>query len=295
MEGESAATGGLEWFYLDSQGEEFGPFPAETMRHWYLLGYFSEADELLVRLPRWRRHVELSRVFPDESEAFLGEYSGPSPAEEEEEKEEGEEEEKEENEVQGDIDSLIVCLALNPAQDGLAAPGSPTRTTVLNEGCEAPPRAWTQQTTDYAGLCEEPPVGTSDCVLSPSEEAAAQHPGNLTACGPVRVFPVVTPKMVAGLRFRGVIKSFNAKQGFGFIESEEALALFGRDVFLHAAQKGDFRVGTEVTCGVELSKYGFPQARDLLDLGGAAPATEAQKPGGGQPCRGKTVRYKPKQ
>merc|ERR1719145_76001 len=33
-------------------------------------------------------------------------------------------------------------------------------------------------------------------------------------------------------RYEGRIKSFNAAQGFGFIESMEASTLFGRDVFL---------------------------------------------------------------
>lgn len=72
-------------------------------------------------------------------------------------------------------------------------------------------------------------------------------------------------------RFRGRIKSFNAKQGFGFIENPEAYAMFGRDVFLHKAQIGNLKVGMEVTYGVEMNKFGMPQARDLATLDGKPP------------------------
>eukprot|EP00913_Durusdinium_trenchii_P002407 g2223.t1 len=72
-------------------------------------------------------------------------------------------------------------------------------------------------------------------------------------------------------RFRGRIKSFNAKQGFGFIENPEAYAMFGRDVFLHKAQIGNLKVGMEVTYGVEMNKFGMPQARELATLDGKPP------------------------
>lgn len=68
-------------------------------------------------------------------------------------------------------------------------------------------------------------------------------------------------------RFNGHIKSYNAKQGFGFIECPEIAAVFGRDVFLHKAQFGDRKVGVEVTFKVEPNKHGMPQARDLESVG----------------------------
>jgi len=74
-----------------------------------------------------------------------------------------------------------------------------------------------------------------------------------------------------GGRFQGRIKSFNSKQGFGFIECPEAHARFGRDVFLHKAQIGDLKVGAEVFFSVEANKQGMPQARDLVTLDGQAP------------------------
>merc|ERR1719329_753078 len=72
-------------------------------------------------------------------------------------------------------------------------------------------------------------------------------------------------------RLSGRVKSFNAKQGFGFIECPQIHAMFGRDVFLHKAQVGDLKVGTDVTFGVEPNKQGMPQARDILTLDGKAP------------------------
>merc|ERR1719281_670908 len=90
-------------------------------------------------------------------------------------------------------------------------------------------------------------------------------------------------------RFRGRIKSFNARQGFGFIECTEAHGRFGRDVFLHKTQIGDLKVGTEVTFGVEPNKQGMPQARDVCTMDGrtpgpappAPPAPKSGGPGGG--------------
>merc|ERR1719503_381027 len=72
-------------------------------------------------------------------------------------------------------------------------------------------------------------------------------------------------------RLSGRVKSFNAKQGFGFIECPQIQAMYGRDVFLHKAQIGDLKVGTEITFVVESNKQGMPQARDILTLDGKAP------------------------
>merc|ERR550532_956795 len=90
-------------------------------------------------------------------------------------------------------------------------------------------------------------------------------------------------------RYQGRIKSFNAKQGFGFIECPEAHSIFGRDVFLHKAQIGDLKVGTEVTYSVEMNKQGMPQARELATLDGQMPGPSPSgmlKGGGGGRGRG---------
>merc|ERR1740138_791713 len=74
----------------------------------------------------------------------------------------------------------------------------------------------------------------------------------------------------AGGRFTGRIKSFNVQKGFGFIECAEAHQIYGRDVFLHKAQIGDFSIGQEVSFGVEMNRTNMPQARDLLPGGADA-------------------------
>ena len=33
-----------EWYYIDQQGQEQGPFPLETMKNWYQAGYFTAAQ-----------------------------------------------------------------------------------------------------------------------------------------------------------------------------------------------------------------------------------------------------------
>merc|ERR1719277_2173175 len=99
----------------------------------------------------------------------------------------------------------------------------------------------------------------------------------------------VLPQGAATGRFEGRIKSFNAKQGFGFIECAEAHAIFGRDVFLHKAQIGDLKVGTQVTYTVEMNKQGMPQARELATLEGHVPGPSLANvaKGGGPGSRGK--------
>merc|ERR1719199_619187 len=91
-----------------------------------------------------------------------------------------------------------------------------------------------------------------------------------------------------GQRYCGRIKSFNPKQGFGFIECAEAHARFHRDVFLHKAQIGDLKVGAEVSFCVEQNKQGMPQARSVMTLDGNSPgpAPSDVAKGGGAGRRG---------
>merc|ERR1719387_1831835 len=86
-------------------------------------------------------------------------------------------------------------------------------------------------------------------------------------------------------RFQGCIKSFNVQKGFGFIECPEAHQIYGRDVFLHKAQIGDFEIGRLVTFAVEMNKNNMPQARDLIE---ADPLGMSLGFGGGYPGMGMT-------
>merc|ERR1719161_1839242 len=77
-------------------------------------------------------------------------------------------------------------------------------------------------------------------------------------------------------RFQGRIKSYNAEKGYGFVESVEVYLYYRRDVFLHKARIGDFKVGDYVTFTVESNKDGMPQARNLAAVDFVAPAGKAK-------------------
>merc|ERR1719324_690838 len=79
------------------------------------------------------------------------------------------------------------------------------------------------------------------------------------------------------MQYSGRIKSYNPKQGYGFLDCPEAHQAFGRDVFIHKAQMGELLgrfvgPGTKldpktlkmnVQFSVEINKSGMPQARDV--------------------------------
>jgi len=73
-------------------------------------------------------------------------------------------------------------------------------------------------------------------------------------------------KAMTERRSKGVIKSFNQHQGFGFIACPELAAVFGKDVFAHGKQMGSFDIGSEVSFAVTLSEDNKPQAYDVQHL-----------------------------
>jgi len=68
-----------------------------------------------------------------------------------------------------------------------------------------------------------------------------------------------------GERVVGVIKSFDAAKGFGFIQCDDTFAVHQRDVFLSDKQLGPFMVGALVSFDVTLNNKGHPQAQSLED------------------------------
>jgi cold shock CspA family protein len=113
------------------------------------------------------------------------------------------------------------------------------------------------------------------------------RPGGYAGMSPFGGMPMMPPGPGASTgRFVGRIKSFNAQKGFGFIECPEAHAIYGRDVFLHKAQIGDFSIGSELCFGVEMNKSNMPQARDLTDVDQFALAAGAMGMGGLNPFMG---------
>jgi len=301
---KAAPSGGenLEWWYLDSTEKEFGPFRGETMREWFKQGFFPIGENLLVRLQGWEHHTQLRNVYPDVNEAFVGPPRDPrgslgSP----------------QHAMQDSFAQAAYCggpgggpWAMYGA-DGHAGGGPQP----LPQEEVSSPYAAAQQ---FGGAFWMMPQGCSGC-------GGAGGCGGWRGCGyaaagsgvgfapppfpqanygsPQPRHPGGYGNYVAGQRFQGRIKSFNAKQGFGFIECPEAHAIFGRDIFLHKMQIGDLKVHAEVMFSVETNKTGMPQARDLTTLDGQkpgpAPASVAKGGtggvssggGGGCPGRGK--------
>jgi len=71
-------------------------------------------------------------------------------------------------------------------------------------------------------------------------------------------------------RHVGSITAFYPAKNFGFIACDETFALYGKDLWVHGAQVGDFSVGATVSFSLILNKDGNPQAVDLQAADGRA-------------------------
>jgi len=86
-------------------------------------------------------------------------------------------------------------------------------------------------------------------------------------------------------RLNGTIKSFNDKNGYGFVECPDVTAAFGCDVFVHAKQMlPNLEKGTEVSFAILVNKDRKPQAFDMALKDGSK---NTQKGGGGKGATGK--------
>lgn len=353
-----AEDGSVRWFYLDSVGKEFGPFPNEMMREWYSQGFFPLGEQLQIRLPAWNSFALLKHVYPDVSEAFVGlprtgppvqaqppPHPAPSPPPMEPPYSSGF------DTPQFQLPSPDGFLGRRPVDDmpppfppqqmgaywmmgGNGAPspsaeagpgmGGPMPGGMQNNllgvgsmpmhggglpggGC-LPGRAPEMQQNMGMGGCMgiggqagNMPSRLLGQVQSPSPspildgacarggaDGGFQNQGGFTGMPPQQQ-PAPGGMSFSLQRYRGKIKSFNKQHGFGFIENADAFAHFGRDVFLHKAQIGNLKVGTEVTYGVEMNKQGMPQARDLFTVDGLppGPAPFVVAKGGTKKAKGK--------
>lgn len=69
--------------------------------------------------------------------------------------------------------------------------------------------------------------------------------------------------------FQGMIKSFNPKSGYGFIECPDLKEVgCPNDVFLHHAQLNGFEKGSHVQFTCYMNRNGQPQAKDLMAVQG---------------------------
>merc|ERR1712129_436937 len=67
--------------------------------------------------------------------------------------------------------------------------------------------------------------------------------------------------------FIGIVKSYNADTGYGFIECSVTKDLFAQDIFLHKSQvMSGLDVGSNVSFQVRLNKRGQPQADNVVFL-----------------------------
>jgi len=69
-------------------------------------------------------------------------------------------------------------------------------------------------------------------------------------------------------KYEGRIRSFSDQKGFGFIDCQETLRAFKRDVFIHRFQMAEsgLWVGQDVMFEVQMNKSGCPQARNVTPL-----------------------------
>eukprot|EP00440_Ansanella_granifera_P016010 gb/GFBE01017392.1/.p1 GENE.gb/GFBE01017392.1/~~gb/GFBE01017392.1/.p1 ORF type:complete len:348 (+),score=54.11 gb/GFBE01017392.1/:1-1044(+) len=238
------SSGVSSWFYLDSIGQQFGPFANDTMRTWHSKGYFSKEVSLLVRAPCWSSFVSVESIWPNARDAFTDASN-----------------------------SSQLLASTHPGQTaghiGADSASSCTPYSVTDHVSND------TTTALFAKAAEGQNFTTVDCmdlVVAGHEGMEDLSAGGGSLQGERSLGQRMQSDAAPGnsVRMQGIIKSFNSKQGFGFIQSQDAFSSFGRDVFLHKAQIGKLKVGAEVTYIIELNRHGMPQARDLLTLDGTA-------------------------
>jgi len=86
-----------------------------------------------------------------------------------------------------------------------------------------------------------------------------------------------------GPRFRGVLDRVDEAKGFGFIRSKKATLMFGCNVFLPPSERGDLKVGDEVTFFLQLTYDGMgsvkPRAHSVKPLDPAEGEEEEKESG----------------
>jgi cold shock CspA family protein len=232
------------WYYMDSTGQEFGPYPSSTMKGWFKQNFFPMQGELQVRLDDMPpdQHYYIKDLYPHPimERAFDGEPNLPT-------------------------DSR------NRGRGNRGGGGG--------RNAAPQPMAMENPYDSAMGLGGGAALWAMPGMPGMMGAGAMQSPG-MAPFG----FPPMRPGMMPGMpgmpgmsmpmmpgpgmspgRFQGRIKSFNVQKGFGFIECAEAHQIYGRDVFLHKAQISNFQIGSQLTFAVEMNKNNMPQARDLLE------------------------------
>lgn len=314
-----------EWYYLDRNGEEFGPFRTEKMRAWFKKDFFPIGDRLLVRLAEWQDHVAANTLYPDKESLFDGpprQLNAPLPLADmhgasgrrRRRREAAPPPGGEQIPSQAPPHQLVPAAPSEyprqkrgrspsfdeaygpprpqpgayyapppgpeygyghpPPPHGYAPPpgypphpGYPPSYGAPPPGYPAPPPGYGAPPPGYGPPPGAPPPGYG---YAPLPGYGPPPPGY----GPLGALPPhPMPGGVPHGRYRGLVKSFSQRHGFGFIDCPEARVRYGRDVFIHKAliAQAGLEVGVEVTFTVETNKDGMPQARDVARYDGSSP------------------------
>eukprot|EP00440_Ansanella_granifera_P074704 gb/GFBE01081070.1/.p1 GENE.gb/GFBE01081070.1/~~gb/GFBE01081070.1/.p1 ORF type:complete len:285 (+),score=38.37 gb/GFBE01081070.1/:1-855(+) len=238
--GGHQGTDGLFWFYLDLKGKEFGPFSNHSMRYWFDKGFFPREVGFVVRPETWKTGVNIRLLWPNVFDSFA---SPPDPI-------------------------LLQVLGLDNVWQPATSTGTTRDTGAYSmAGSQTADATVTTKRIYSAISARSSTMDSSNCTVD--IDGGNTNPGSWEDPAPQGLQEATSGN---SNRMRGIIKSFNWKQGFGFIESQEAYQVYGRDVFLHKAQIGKLNVGAQVTFCVELNRQSMPQARDLFTLDGIAAA-----------------------
>eukprot|EP01062_Namystynia_karyoxenos_P056144 TRINITY_DN47100_c0_g1_i1.p1 TRINITY_DN47100_c0_g1~~TRINITY_DN47100_c0_g1_i1.p1 ORF type:complete len:364 (+),score=26.84 TRINITY_DN47100_c0_g1_i1:125-1216(+) len=193
---------------------------------------------------------------------------------------------------------LSVAAGAAPLQRPVLQQPQLTRFTTQPQGAFPPPPACTGRPIStvmcpvpyqcvpmlpmwQAGTPTPTPLSTTGstpvCAPSPGVFSPPSPLQSVPVAWPMYMPPCTTPhnerREVRGSApktvFRGRIKSFVPDHGYGFIQCEEAHAIYRSDVFLHRAQysSSGAQVGDTVEFVVEPNKNGRPQARDVRRVG----------------------------
>jgi len=230
----------LRWFYMDSTGQEFGPYPSSTMKGWFQQGFFPMQGELQVRL---------EDMDPDTHYFIKDLY--PSPI------------------TQRAFDGAPNLPSDGRGRGGRSRGGGP-RNVAPAASVDIGASAYAAAGLDPFGMMGGMMPSAMQNAGMPPFSFAGMRPGmGMPGMGGMAgMMPGMPPMMGPGAatgRYQGRIKSFNVQKGFGFIECPEAHQVYGRDVFLHKAQIGQFQIGSQVSFAVDMNKSNMPQARDLLE------------------------------
>lgn len=80
-----------------------------------------------------------------------------------------------------------------------------------------------------------------------------------------------------GKAFVGTVKIWEEEKGWGFVQCDQTMATFGKDMFIHkreCGETGDLRVGSVIQFTADLGRDGRPEVRNVR-LSSAAPSESA--------------------